>query len=106
MASVILTNFKITGDSGVEKIATEVWYSLQLSKQTYNYLRTSLLELIDCPCPSDLTAKTAGLITIEGTHLTELKKVWARWFNLKVSCIFTRPGENNTKPNTMVPTTT
>ena len=76
---------------------TEIWYSLQLSEMTYNYLRTSLRELIDCPCPSDLTAKTAGLISMEETHLKELKKVWTRWFNLKVRCVFTTSRENNAK---------
>ena len=64
---------------------------------TYNYLRTSLRELIDCPCASDMTAKTAGLISMEETHLKELKKVWTRWFNLKVRCVFTTSRENNAK---------
>jgi hypothetical protein len=63
---------------------TEIWYSILLGEQTYKYLCICLRDLIDCPCADDVMTKTAGLISIDNTHLKELKNVWIRWHNLKV----------------------
>jgi hypothetical protein len=65
-------------------MVTEVWYSILLTEPTYKYLLLCLRALIDCPRASDLTNKTAGLISINDAHLKELKNVWIRWHNLKV----------------------
>ena len=80
--------FKNAGEPGVEKIVTEVWYSLLLSQHTYKYLLVCLRELIDCVHAQDLTNKTAGLLRITDAHLQELKKVWIRWHNLRVGNVF------------------
>ena len=76
------------GEPDVEKIVTELWYSLLLSQHTYKYLLVCLRELIDCVHAEDLTNKTAGLLRITDAHLQELKKVWIRWHNLKVRITF------------------
>ena len=63
---------------------TEIWYSVQLSKATFESLRTSLDQLISFTSAQDLNSKTAGLITVEDTQFKQLQDVWNSWLGLRV----------------------
>ena len=57
---------------------------MQLSKATFESLRTSLDELSRFTSAQDLHLKTAGLITVEDTQFKQLQDVWNSWLGLRV----------------------
>ena len=73
-----------TGDSGVEKAVTEIWYSILLSEETYKLLCTSLKELINISSAHNLQLKTGGLIGVDDMQLKQLQDVWKSWLALRV----------------------
>ena len=72
------------GDMGVEKPMTEIWYSILLTQETYELLRTSLEELISFTSAQNLLSKTAGLISVDEMHFKQLRRVWKTWLGLRV----------------------
>ena len=76
--------FFILDDDGMEKVVTEIWYSLQLSEVTFESLRTSLDELTSFTSAQDLQSQTADMITVEETQFKQLQEVWNSWLGLRV----------------------
>ena len=72
------------GDTGIEKIVTETWYSILLSETTYESLCTSLQELISFTSAQTLESTTTGLISINQSQFKQLQPVWKTWLGLQV----------------------
>ncbi|XP_046841648.1 uncharacterized protein LOC124435716 [Xenia sp. Carnegie-2017] len=81
---VLFLYMLIKGKPRVEKIDTEIWYSIQLCKSTYESLTLALQELINCTTTHEFQKTTSGLIAVNKSQLHNLKLVWKSWFELKV----------------------
>mgnify|MGYP002804043507 FL=1 len=85
LARIVLFLYMLMkGDLGIEKVVTEIWYSMLLSLATYESLRASLKELIALTSAQNLLSETTGLISVGETQFKQIRHVWKTWLGLEV----------------------
>ncbi|XP_019640210.1 PREDICTED: uncharacterized protein LOC109482015 [Branchiostoma belcheri] len=62
---------------------TQIWYSILISKEQTEMIRTCLEDLLNVECDdNEVVALCTGLITVRSIHFTALKKMWKTWLKL------------------------
>ena len=67
---------------GIAGIVSTIWYSLRLSKTSYNFLADCLRTLTQITKTS-LAEMTRGIIDMSEQDLDLIKKVWRKWLSLE-----------------------
>ncbi|XP_071960723.1 uncharacterized protein [Antedon mediterranea] len=66
----------------IEETVTNIWYSLQLPDEDFDFLVSMLKELVDHDADT-LKVKTSGELLLNQEDLSKIKEIWKKWLELE-----------------------